>query len=70
MVMHGERGRIRFIRGSVRYKDKLTLHRTGYGPGHDPYAITVSPGDKVIWDNQDTVVHTATVRPDGKFDTS
>ena len=49
--------------------------QTGYGPGYDPYAITVSPGDKVIWDNQDTVVHTATsgnpltVRPDGKFDT-
>jgi plastocyanin len=43
--------------------------------GYDPYAIAVSPGDKVIWDNQDTVVHTATsgnpltVRPDGKFDT-
>ena len=49
--------------------------QTGYGPGYDPYAITVSPGDKVIWDNQDTVVHTATsgnplnVRPDGSFDT-
>jgi plastocyanin len=49
--------------------------QTGYDPGYDPYAITVSPGDKVIWDNQDTVVHTATsgnpltVRPDGKFDT-
>jgi plastocyanin len=49
--------------------------QTGYGPGYDPYAIVVSPGDKVIWDNQDTVVHTATsgspltVRPDGKFDT-
>lgn len=49
--------------------------QTGYGLGYDPYAITVSPGDKVIWDNQDTVVHTATsgnpltVRPDGKFDT-
>jgi plastocyanin len=28
--------------------------------GYDPYTITVSPGDKVIWDNQDTVVHTAT----------
>ena len=49
--------------------------QTGYDPGYNPYAITVSPGDKVIWDNQDTVVHTATsgnpltVRPDGKFDT-
>ena len=49
--------------------------QTGYDPGYDPYAITVSPGDKVIWDNQDTVVHTATsgnpltVRPDGKLDT-
>ena len=49
--------------------------QTGYDPGYDPYAIAVSPGDKVIWDNQDTVVHSATsgnpltVRPDGKFDT-
>jgi plastocyanin len=35
----------------------------------------VSPGETVIWNNQDTVVHTTTsgnpftVRPDGKFDT-
>jgi plastocyanin len=49
--------------------------QTGYDPGYDPHVISVSPGDKVIWDNQDTVVHTATsgnpltVRPDGKFDT-
>jgi plastocyanin len=49
--------------------------QTGYGPGYDPFALIVSPGAKVIWDNQDSVVHASisgnplTVRPDGKFDT-
>ena len=41
--------------------------------GYDPYSVTVSPGAKVIWDNEDIVVHTATSgspsMPDGKFDT-
>lgn len=41
--------------------------------GYDPSVVTVSPRARVIWDNQDTVVHAATSgnssMPDGKFDT-
>jgi plastocyanin len=45
------------------------------GQGYEPDQITVSPGATVIWDNQDTALHTATsgnpdtAVPDGKFDT-
>jgi plastocyanin len=41
--------------------------------GYEPAAITVSPGAKVVWDNQDNALHTATSGEspsrDGKFDT-
>ena len=45
------------------------------GQGYQPDQITVSPGATVIWDNQDSALHTATsgnpdtATPDGKFDT-
>jgi len=40
-----------------------------------PYNVTVNPGDKVIWSNDDTAAHTVTSGtptggPDGKFDSS
>lgn len=43
------------------------------GVGYEPPEVTVSPGDAVVWDNQDNALHTATSgkspTPDGKFDT-
>ena len=43
------------------------------GAGYEPPEITVSPGTTVVWDNQDSALHTATSgespTPDGKFDT-
>ncbi|MGA6922936.1 MAG: plastocyanin/azurin family copper-binding protein, partial [Nitrososphaeraceae archaeon] len=43
--------------------------------GYEPDPVNVSPGATVIWDNEDSALHTATSgnpdtqTPDGKFDT-
>src|SRR5918995_270167 len=43
------------------------------GAGYEPPELTVSPSATVVWDNQDSALHTATSgespTPDGKFDT-
>jgi plastocyanin len=43
------------------------------GAGYEPPEVTVSPSATVVWDNQDSALHTATSgessTPDGKFDT-
>ncbi|MEZ4364005.1 MAG: hypothetical protein R3B48_27780 [Kofleriaceae bacterium] len=35
---------------------------------YDPAELTVSPGDRVVWKNYDTVSHTATSDAAGPFD--
>ena len=40
-----------------------------------PFKVTISPGDEVVWNNDDTAAHTvtsgtATEGPDGLFDSS
>ena len=43
------------------------------GAGYEPPELAVSPSATVVWDNQDSALHTATSgespTPDGKFDT-
>ena len=43
------------------------------GAGYEPPEVTVSPGATIVWDNQDSALHTSTSgespTPDGKFDT-